>query len=67
MRQRWSGPNCAVEIVRRTEEECGLDAIIFTNTGEVEGLLKSLRGLDWIGRWLGRENASSGSRKTEKQ
>ena len=58
---RWAGPRCAERVVsvkrrhRRSEEEEGLDldldldAIVFTSTGEVEGLLKSLRelGLDW--------------------
>ncbi|KAL3525127.1 hypothetical protein ACH5RR_013499 [Cinchona calisaya] len=46
---RWAGPTCAEEAVRRTEEECGLDAIVFTSTAEVEGLLKSLKelGMNW--------------------
>ncbi|RVX09655.1 hypothetical protein VitviT2T_013050 [Vitis vinifera] len=46
---RWAGPRCAERVVRRSEGEEGLDAIVFTSTGEVEGLLKSLRelGLDW--------------------
>uniref|UniRef100_A0A5B7CAB7 Tetrapyrrole biosynthesis uroporphyrinogen III synthase domain-containing protein n=1 Tax=Davidia involucrata TaxID=16924 RepID=A0A5B7CAB7_DAVIN len=49
---RWAGPECAEGVVRKSEEEglgLGLDAIVFTSTGEVEGLLKSLRefGLDW--------------------
>lgn len=46
---RWAGAKCAVEVVTRSEEECGFDAIVFTSTGEVEGLLKSLKefGLDW--------------------
>ncbi|CAI0395070.1 unnamed protein product [Linum tenue] len=42
---RWLGPTCAAEIVEVDE----LDAVIFTSTAEVEGLLKSLRELecDW--------------------
>lgn len=46
---RWAGPNCAEEVVRRSQEANGLDAIVFTSTGEVEGFLKSLRelGLEW--------------------
>ncbi|XP_019190322.1 PREDICTED: uncharacterized protein LOC109184739 [Ipomoea nil] len=46
---RWGGPACAAEVVRRSGEECGIDAMVFSSTGEVEGLLKSLReyGLDW--------------------
>lgn len=46
---RWAGPNCAEKVVRMTEEECGLDAIVFTSTAEVEGLLKSLKemGMSW--------------------
>ncbi|KAA8532113.1 hypothetical protein F0562_006745 [Nyssa sinensis] len=45
---RWAGPECVEGVMRKSEEE-GLDAIVFTSTGEVEGLLKSLRefGLDW--------------------
>ncbi|PIN12564.1 Uroporphyrinogen III synthase UROS/HEM4 [Handroanthus impetiginosus] len=44
---RWlSG---VAELVKMMEEECGVDAIVFTSTGEVEGLLKSLGevGLNW--------------------
>ncbi|KAI8017711.1 hypothetical protein LOK49_LG04G01423 [Camellia lanceoleosa] len=47
---RWAGPKCAEAVVRRSQEGEGLDAVVFTSTGEVEGLLKSLRmeyGLDW--------------------
>lgn len=46
---RWAGPRCAEEVVRKTEGECGLDALVFTSTAEVEGLLKSLKelGLNW--------------------
>ncbi|CAH1433346.1 unnamed protein product [Lactuca virosa] len=45
---RWMGPECAAELVKR-DGGCGVDAIVFTSTGEVEGMLKSLRamGLDW--------------------
>lgn len=45
---RWAGPDCARKLVERGEDE-KLDAIVFTSTGEVEGLLKSLRdlGLEW--------------------
>ncbi|CAN4080401.1 unnamed protein product [Withania somnifera] len=46
---RWAGAKCALDVVINSEEECGFDAIVFTSTGEVEGLLKSLKefGLDW--------------------
>ncbi|KEH41583.1 putative tetrapyrrole biosynthesis, uroporphyrinogen III synthase [Medicago truncatula] len=40
---RWSGPRCAEGIVKAVEEE-GLDAVVFTSSAEVEGLLKSLDG-----------------------
>lgn len=45
---RWVGPECARKLAERGEDE-KLDAIVFTSTGEVEGLLKSLRalGLKW--------------------
>ncbi|KAK9269522.1 hypothetical protein L1049_001298 [Liquidambar formosana] len=45
---RWAGPECAEGVAARVEEGY-LDSIVFTSTGEVEGLLKSLRefGLDW--------------------
>ncbi|XP_055829741.1 uncharacterized protein LOC129899020 [Solanum dulcamara] len=43
---RWAGAKCAVDVVRKSEEECGFDAIVFTSTGEVEGLLKSLKEFD---------------------
>lgn len=39
---RWAGPRCAEGIVRALEE-VGLDAVVFTSSAEVEGLLKSLR------------------------
>ncbi|KDP38630.1 hypothetical protein JCGZ_03983 [Jatropha curcas] len=48
---RWLGPSCAEEIVNRseakTEEGNGLDAVVFTSSAEVEGLLKSLNELGW--------------------
>lgn len=43
---RWAGERCAEGVVERDD----LDAIVFTSTAEVEGLLKSLSefyGLDW--------------------
>ncbi|KAM1508147.1 hypothetical protein ACFX10_017499 [Malus domestica] len=45
---RWAGPGCAEEVVEKIEDEA-LDAIVFTSTAEVEGLLKSFKefGLDW--------------------
>lgn len=44
---RWRSG--VAELVEMMEEECGVDAIVFTSTGEVEGLLKSLGevGLNW--------------------
>ncbi|KAF8031366.1 hypothetical protein BT93_D0531 [Corymbia citriodora subsp. variegata] len=45
---RWLGEDCAAAIVGREEEGEGLDAIVFTSSGEVEGLLKSLKaGFGW--------------------
>ncbi|KAI3515083.1 hypothetical protein L1887_13833 [Cichorium endivia] len=45
---RWMGAECAAALVKR-DGGCGVDAIVFTSTGEVEGMLKSLTamGLDW--------------------
>lgn len=39
---RWGGVNCAAPLL---EQQLPLAAIVFTSTAEVEGLLKSLRGL----------------------
>ncbi|KAK7304121.1 hypothetical protein RJT34_15183 [Clitoria ternatea] len=39
---RWAGSTCAEGIVRASQDG-GLDAVVFTSTAEVEGLLKSLR------------------------
>lgn len=39
---RWAGPMCAEGIVRASEERDRLDAVVFTSSAEVEGLLKSL-------------------------
>ncbi|RYR20913.1 hypothetical protein HN51_035691 [Arachis hypogaea] len=39
---RWAGPRCAEGIVKGSEDE-GIDAVVFTSSAEVEGLLKSLR------------------------
>ncbi|XP_051139634.1 uncharacterized protein LOC127257300 [Andrographis paniculata] len=47
---RWRRGVAVAELVRMMEEEeCGVEAMVFTSTAEVEGLLKSLRevGLDW--------------------
>ncbi|KAL5710097.1 hypothetical protein ACHQM5_020703 [Ranunculus cassubicifolius] len=43
---RWAGPNCAAPLMQLGLQ---LDAIVFTSTAEVEGLLKSLRelGFEW--------------------
>lgn len=43
---RWAGPRCAETMVGGGKRE-GLDAIIFTSTAEVEGLLKSLGEIGW--------------------
>lgn len=45
---RWAGPHCVEEVVKWGDEN-GLDAIVFTSSGEVEGFLKGLKemGLDW--------------------
>ena len=45
---RWTGRECAKEVAERVEKG-EIEAIVFTSTAEVEGLLKSLRefGLDW--------------------
>ncbi|KAM7264657.1 hypothetical protein ACFE04_002340 [Oxalis oulophora] len=52
---RWLGPKCAEKVVARAAVGEGLEAIVFTSSGEVEGLLKSLRdfGLDWA--WVRRK------------
>ncbi|CAL0304921.1 unnamed protein product [Lupinus luteus] len=39
---RWAGAQCAEGIVKGVEEG-GLDALVFTSSAEVEGLLKSLK------------------------
>ncbi|KAI3522488.1 hypothetical protein L1887_00314 [Cichorium endivia] len=41
----WMGAECAAALVKR-DGGCGVDVIVFTSTGEVEGMLKSLRGMD---------------------
>ncbi|XP_021593067.1 uncharacterized protein LOC110600517 [Manihot esculenta] len=52
---RWLGPTCAEGIVEKSEEEGnGLDAIVFTSSAEVEGLLKSLREFGWDWRMVRR-------------
>ncbi|KAL6288741.1 hypothetical protein ACE6H2_006251 [Prunus campanulata] len=45
---RWARPGCAKQVVERIEKGA-LDAMVFTSTAEVEGLLKSFKdfGLDW--------------------
>ncbi|KAK9947400.1 hypothetical protein M0R45_003026 [Rubus argutus] len=45
---RWAGPECAEQVVKKIKEG-DLDAIVFTSTAEVEGLLKSFKefGLGW--------------------
>lgn len=44
---RWRSG--VAKLVEKIEEECGVDAIVFTSTAEVEGLLKSLAevGMNW--------------------
>ncbi|XP_071710727.1 uncharacterized protein [Rutidosis leptorrhynchoides] len=44
---RWLGEECAAAVVG--DGGCAVDAVVFTSTGEVEGMLKSLKamGLDW--------------------
>ncbi|KAF8406776.1 hypothetical protein HHK36_008868 [Tetracentron sinense] len=49
---QWAGPKCAEGLVRSEE---GLDALVFTSTGEVEGLLKSLREIGFGGWGMVRE------------
>jgi uroporphyrinogen-III synthase len=41
---KWIGPHCADVLV---EHDGRLDAIVFTSTAEVEGLLKGLDAVDW--------------------
>ncbi|KAL8199558.1 hypothetical protein R6Q57_013126 [Mikania cordata] len=45
---RWMGAECATAMWPR-DGGCEVDAVVFTSTGEVEGMLKSLRamGTDW--------------------
>ncbi|PIA29337.1 hypothetical protein AQUCO_06000002v1 [Aquilegia coerulea] len=61
---RWAGPNCAAPFLEKLRME-GLDAIVFTSTAEVQGLLKSLSelGFDWEmvrKRWPGLVVAAHG-------
>ncbi|XP_020599218.1 uncharacterized protein LOC110038659 [Phalaenopsis equestris] len=44
---RWAGLGCVEDLVRGKQGD--LDAIVFTSTAEVEGLVKSLEVLGW--RW----------------
>ncbi|GMH06630.1 hypothetical protein Nepgr_008470 [Nepenthes gracilis] len=60
---RWAGPNSAERLVTRERET--VDAIVFTSTAEVEGLLKGLGeiGLGWGDlrrRWPGLVVAAHG-------
>lgn len=54
---RWAGPLCAEGIVKGSEEG-GLDAVVFTSSAEVEGLLKSMEGFglgfEGLRRWCPR-------------
>ncbi|KAH1148065.1 hypothetical protein GYH30_042964 [Glycine max] len=43
IQSRGAARGCAEGIVRASEEERGLDAVVFTSIAKVEGLLKSLR------------------------
>ncbi|XP_076885017.1 uncharacterized protein LOC143534399 [Bidens hawaiensis] len=45
---RWMGAECAAALLTG-DGGCWVDAVVFTSTGEVEGMLKSLRamGVDW--------------------
>ncbi|KAG6739897.1 hypothetical protein POTOM_057515 [Populus tomentosa] len=43
---RWLGPACGKGVVELSEGGL-LDAMVFTSSGEVEGLLKSLREFGW--------------------
>ncbi|GMJ07688.1 hypothetical protein HRI_004438000 [Hibiscus trionum] len=46
---RWLGPDCVKEMLKKGQEEKEneLYAIVFTSSGEVEGLLKSLKEFGW--------------------
>ncbi|XP_072972872.1 uncharacterized protein [Typha angustifolia] len=44
---RWAGPRCAEEMARRRETDEEIDAIVFTSSAEVEGLMKGLHELGW--------------------
>ncbi|XP_010558898.1 PREDICTED: uncharacterized protein LOC104827422 [Tarenaya hassleriana] len=41
---RWVGPTCAEAMVAAVDD---VDAVVFTSTAEVEGLLKGLREMGW--------------------
>lgn len=43
---RWVGSRSAEGMIRKSKVG-GVDAVVFTSSGEVEGLLKSLRSLGW--------------------
>ncbi|KAK1259809.1 hypothetical protein QJS04_geneDACA001424 [Acorus gramineus] len=60
---RWAGPGCAEGLVGL--DGPAPDAVVFTSTAEVEGLLKGLRviGWDWTAlkaRWQGMVTAAHG-------
>ncbi|KAF5186045.1 hypothetical protein FRX31_024370 [Thalictrum thalictroides] len=63
---RWAGADCAAPLLERLRMEGeGVDAIVFTSTAEVQGLLKSLSelGFDWEmvrKRWPGLVVAAHG-------
>lgn len=60
---RWAGPNCLRRLVG--DEGQRLDAVVFTSTAEVEGMLKGLKefGLSWAefrSKWAGLVVAAHG-------
>lgn len=64
---RWAGPNCIERLVGVDLQSEGqrLDAVVFTSTAEVEGMLKGLRefGLTWAEfkkKWAGLVVAAHG-------
>lgn len=59
----WAGPRCAEALV--DPDAAPLDAVVFTSTAEVEGLLKGLEAVGWTwarltARWPGMVVAAHG-------
>ncbi|KAK3132657.1 hypothetical protein QOZ80_6AG0525860 [Eleusine coracana subsp. coracana] len=61
----WAGPGCAEALVGADDDADAPDAVVFTSTAEVEGLLKALDAAGWSwarlrARWPGMVVAAHG-------